>query len=69
MKLIPNWKRVARKAWSARLMYVAAFMSGGESILPLFSDAFPKGLFAVITLVFVMGALVARFVLQEKLHE
>lgn len=69
MRLINNWRRVAKKAWSARLLYVASVLSGIEAILPLFSDAVPRGVFAVLTLAIVMGALVARFVLQERLHD
>jgi len=69
MRLINDWKRVARKAWSARLLYLASVLSGVEAVLPLFSDAVPRGLFAALTLLVVIGALIARFTLQKELHD
>ena len=65
--LIPNWRKVLRKAWSVRLMIVAALMSGIEIALPFFSDKFPRGVFAALSFVVVAGAFVARFVAQKEL--
>lgn len=68
MKLIDDWKLIAKKAWSARLMYVAAILSGIEAVLPFLADQFPRGLFAILSFVVVVAALISRFILQEKLH-
>lgn len=68
MKIIDEWELVLKKAWSARLMIVAAILSGAEVIVPLFSDALPRGVFAVLSMVTVSGAFIARFVAQENLR-
>ena len=69
MKLIPNWRKVLERAWSVRLMYVAALLTGCEAILPLVGDIMPRGIFAALTFFVVMGALAARFMLQQELHD
>lgn len=65
--LIPDWKNILRRAWSARLMIVAAVMSGFEIVLPFYSDALPRGAFAGLSFLAVSGAFVARFVAQKGL--
>lgn len=67
--LIDDWKRVARKAWSVRLIALAAILSGAEVVLPMFADAFPRTLFSILSFLVVAGALVARFVAQPKMHD
>jgi hypothetical protein len=69
MKLIANWQRVIRKAWSFRLMLLAGFLSGAEVILPLFIDSIPRNVFAGLSLVTVMGAMVARVVAQRDMND
>lgn len=66
--IIPNWRKVLRKAWSVRLMILAALMSGIEIALPFFSDKFPRGVFTALSFVVVSGAFVARFVAQKDMH-
>lgn len=58
MKPIKDWRRVARRAWSVRLIVLAAVLSGLESIVPLLGVP-PWATFGVVA-----GALVARFVAQ-----
>lgn len=69
MKLIDNWRDVLRKAWSLRLMFLAAILSGVEVVLPFFSEAIPRGLFAVLSFLTVAGAFVARLIAQKGLSE
>lgn len=68
MTLIPNWRAVMRHAWSVRLIVVAGILTGAEAILPLVPELLPvrSGYFAVLTFLVVMGALIARFVVQRK---
>ncbi len=66
MTLKPNWKDIARKAWSFRLGVLAGVFSGAEVILPLFADSFPSNIFALLSFVTVMCAVVARLVAQPK---
>lgn len=65
MKLYDNWRSIVRKAWSIRLMVVAAVLSGFEVILPFFQDLVPRGAFAALSFAAVAGAFVARIVAQK----
>ena len=66
MKLYDDWRRILRKAWSIRLAALAGLFSGAEVILPLFADAVPRNVFALLSFVAVVGAVVARLVAQPK---
>ena len=68
MKLHREWKTIAKKAWSMRLMAIATVLSGVEVILPLFSDAFPRWIFASASMAVTMGAMVSRIVSQNNLN-
>jgi hypothetical protein len=67
MALYSNWREIVKKAWSIRLMAVAAVMSAAEVIVPFFADALPRGAFAAISGLTVAGAFVARLVAQRDL--
>ena len=69
MELLPEWKKIARRAWSIRLSIVAALLSGAEVVLPLFIDVLPRNLFASLSFVAVVGAAVARVVAQPRMHQ
>jgi hypothetical protein len=69
MSLLPDWKRVIRKAWSVRLMLVAGLLTGCEAVLPLFQDAIPRGVFAVLTMLAIMGGMVMRVVAQKEMRD
>ena len=69
MELLPEWKKIARRAWSIRLSIIAALLSGAEVVLPLFIDVLPRNLFASLSFVAVVGAAVARVVAQPRMHE
>ena len=66
-KLKSDWQTILKRAWSIRLMIMAGALSGAEVILPLFSDALPRNLFAVLTFVAVAGAFVARLIVQKDI--
>ena len=67
MKLDRDWRYILRRAWSVRLMVLAAVLSGVEIVLPLFSDWFDRGQFAILSFIAVAAALVARIVAQKGL--
>ena len=69
MELLPDWKRIARRAWSIRLSIIAAMLSGAEVVLPLFIGVLPRNLFASLSFVVVVGAAVARVVSQPRMHQ
>lgn len=68
MKLYDNWKDIVRKAWSIRLMILAAILSATEVILPLFADVIARGTFAALSGVTVAAAFVARLVAQQDIE-
>ncbi len=69
MNLIPDWKIVARKAWSVRLMALASILSGCEAVLPYAEFVLPRGSFALLSFVIVTLALLARFVAQRDIQD
>ena len=69
MELLPDWKKIARRAWSFRLTIIAALLSGAEVVLPLFIDVLPRNLFASLSFVAGVGAALARVVSQPRMHE
>ena len=69
MNLVPNWRRVLKRAWSIRLMILAALLSGVEVILG-FPDIEQRldlqpGLFAGLSALVTAGALIARLLAQN----
>ena len=66
IKLHEDWKNIAAKAWSFRLAAIAALLSGAEVIVPLFADAIPRNLFAALSFLTVVAAMLARVVAQPK---
>ena len=69
MNLIPDWKLIARKAWSVRLMAIASILSGCEAVFPYAEFMLPRGSFALLSFVIVTLALLARFVAQRDIQD
>lgn len=65
MKLLPDWKLILRKAWSVRLIVLAAIFSAAEVVVPLFYDAMPRNTFALLSGVTTAAALMARVIMQK----
>lgn len=69
MRLVENWRLLLRRAWSVRLMLLAGVLSGAEVVLPLVcADVLPVGVFAVLSFLVTAGAMVARVVAQDGVH-
>ena len=69
MQVRANWRRFLRKAWSVRLMIVAAVFSGCNAVLPYAGDFMSRGMFAAVSFVIVSGALLSQFIVQKDLHD
>jgi hypothetical protein len=67
VKLVWNWKRVLKHAWSIRFIVIAGVLSGAEIALPLIREAIdvPAGVFAGLSFAATAGAFIARLVAQE----
>lgn len=68
-KLVPEWGRVLRHAWSIRLIIAAGILSGCEIALPIIDQviSIPRGVFAALSGLVTCGALISRLVVQENL--
>lgn len=71
MHLINDWKWVVTRAWSVRLIIVAALLSGLEVALSVltamsWNPGFPPGVFAAFSGLVTFAALIARFVVQKR---
>lgn len=69
MSLIQDWRKVLKKAWSIRLMLLAGLLSGCEVILPLYSEAIPRNIFAGLSMLAIAGGFIARLVAQKEMSD
>lgn len=67
MKLRRKWKEIFARAWSVRFTVLAGVFTAAEVALPLYAEEMPRGLFAALSGVAVVGALVARAIVQKDL--
>jgi len=66
LSLHDNWRYLLRKSWAVRWAIAAGLLSGCEVILPLFVDALPRNVFAMLSMAATAGAVVARIMVQPK---
>jgi len=70
MTLLDNWREVAAKAWSFRLIILSAVLSGLEVALPILREVVeplrivPPGAFAMLAFLTTAAAGIARIVAQ-----
>ena len=70
MKLVPEWKRIARKAWSVRLAVLAALLGAAEVGVQLFAAVRPTPYLAIAAALCSLAASIARLVAQPEItHE
>lgn len=71
MRLVDEWRWIWRRAWSVRLIVLAAILSGLEvmlSVMSAYQIILPigPGTFAAVSGLVTVAALIARFVAQDK---
>ena len=69
MKLVSDWKRVLRKAWSVRLNLLAVALTGATAALPAFMGIIPPMWLLALSTVVPISAAVARLVDQPKMRD
>lgn len=72
MKLIPEWKRILRRAWSMRLMLLAGLLTGCEAVINVVGADWlplPKWVRMLLILGVIGGAFVARLVAQKGMDD
>jgi len=68
-KLISNWKKTAKYAWSLRLMALSGICSVGEILIAYYPDALPRGAMAGLSGSFALGGIIARFYSQRNMSD
>lgn len=69
MRLRRDWRKILRKAWSVRLMFLATALTGLAGVWFALADYTPIWLFIVGGMVVPMMALAARLVAQKGLGD
>ena len=67
MKLLSDWRSILRQAWSIRLIVLTGILGGAEVVLPLYEDSMPRGIFAALSVLTSVFALVSRVMVQSKM--
>ena len=70
MKLDTDWRQILRRAWSVRLMLLAALLTGCEAIITVAGiDWVPLPVWARLVVVFIViaAAFVSRLIAQKGL--
>ena len=65
MRLAYDWRHILKRAWSLRLSAVAFIFAGAELLLPIFADAFPRHVFAILSITALAGSMWARLIKQK----
>lgn len=67
LRLVDDWKWVVTRAWSARLMLLAAILSGFEALMSVFADnpPIPREAFSILFCIITAAAFVARLIAQR----
>jgi len=72
MRLARDWKKIASRAWSFRLIALSAVFTGLEVAVPFLDGVLPvhPGVFAALAGLTSMAALIARVIAQKDFpHE
>jgi len=69
IRVIPQWKKTLRYAWSLRLMALSGVCSVGEILVAYYPDALPRGAMAGLSGSFALGGIIARFCTQRNMTD
>ncbi|WP_299817491.1 hypothetical protein [uncultured Roseibium sp.] len=69
MTIVPDWRRVLKRAWSVRLIVFAALFSSAEVALPFLGDFISPGRMAALSALATAGAFVARILAQKDMED
>jgi len=68
MKLNADWRLVLKRAWSVRLMVLAALLSGAEVSLPFLEDFIEPRFLAGLSALATAAAFIARILTQRNME-
>ena len=66
LRLLPDWKRVLRKAWSVKFNLISSVVGGVAAALPAFADRIPPTWFLSLCAVLPLAALAFRLLDQSE---
>lgn len=69
MRLVNDWRRVMRRAWSVRLIALAVVLTGLEVALPFLGDWIPPGRLGLLAGLVSAAALPARLIAQKGFED
>lgn len=70
MKLVADWRRILRKAWSFKLIILSGLLSGVDVAMPIIQQSIeplqivPNGAFAILAVLASAAAAIARVLVQ-----
>lgn len=67
--LIDDASKVARRAWSMRLIYVSILLGAVDMAMPYFEPEQPSRAFGALAMIVSVAAGVARLVAQPKMRD
>lgn len=67
MKMISDWRKMLRRAWSVRMALIAGFFSAASGVAPYFQSMIDPLVFALLASFFAFGAVIARVIAQPDL--
>ncbi|OKL45001.1 hypothetical protein [Pseudovibrio exalbescens] len=65
--LVADWRRVLARAWSLRLLIIAAVLQGLEAAIPYLGGFVPEGVMLALSFIATAGAFAARLMAQKEL--
>lgn len=70
MKLVNDWRRIARRAWSVRLAVLSAVLSAAEMAIQFVPNTLiESGRFAAVAFAVSVAAAIARIVAQPSMRD
>ena len=65
-RLLDDWRKIARRAWSIRFSLLAALFTATEVVVPMLGEQLPRGLFVLLAFVASVGATLTRLMVQPE---
>lgn len=69
MRLLPDWRAVAKRAWSVRLNLLIATLDGSMLGMMAFYDVVPGPYYMGLSIALALAACLARLLQQPALHK
>lgn len=69
MKMVSDWRKKLRRAWSVRMALISGFFSAASGVAPYFQGMIDPLIFALLASFFAFGAVIARLLAQPDLKD